>query len=260
MKTDKKYKPKEEVRDWYFVQYHPLSFEGFANLHLTITIDNAVKNNVIAAMEKEAEIWLNLYPAPLLVSAFDNMETPYDFSGIKEQSILMGFHNASGETCLYWRPLKKDEESPNKDLSKEYLDNLYFDFSFSTDAAYDADRKKRRQQIQMGYELFLVFPFLVAVIYESFVYFNRFFSLLAFFYVLYKAVQRALSFTGMWPKSKRENEKERKERLKEHYYYYCEMNPEGFKKLKLETLEKMAKERVRKEAESLKISKHSSLS
>jgi len=40
-----------------------------------------------------------------------------------------------------------------------------------------------------------------------------------------------------------------------HIYYYCKMNPEGFEKLKLDSLEKMAKERVKKEAESLKIKK-----
>jgi len=218
MYTDRKYKPKEETRDWYFVQYHPLSFGDFANLQLTITIENADKNDVTAAMEKEAEIWLNLYPVPLLVSAFDNTEMLYDFSGIKEQNILMGFLNAGRKIRLYWRPLKKDEENPNKDLSKEYLDNLYLDFSFTTDAEYNADKKKRRQQIERGLILFLFLPFVIVVIYESFIYFNKFLSLLAFLYILYKAVQKALRFAGMWPKSKRGEEKEREERLKEHYY------------------------------------------
>ncbi len=256
MKTDRRYKPKEEVRNWYFVQYHPLNFDDFAHLALTITIENAVKNDVITAMEKEAEIWLSLYPVPLLVSAFDNTDTVYDFSEIKEQNILMGFVNASGKICLYWRPLKKDEEGPNKDLSKEYLDNLYLDFSFTTFAEYDANRKKRNQQIENGLILFLVIPFVVTVAWESFIYFNKYLSFLAFLYILYKAIQKALQLVSMWPKSKREKEKEREQVLKDHYYYFCKTNPEGFEKLKLDTLEKMAKERVKKEAESLKIKNH----
>jgi uncharacterized protein YutD len=82
--------------------------------------------------------------------------------------------------------------------------------------------------------------------------------LLAFIYIVFKIAQKALKHLGTWPKSKNEKEKERIERLKDHYYYYCEMNPEGFKKLKLESLEKMAKEKVKKEAESLKINYRSS--
>ena len=252
MKIDKNYKPKTELRDWYFVQYYPLNFEGFSTLQLTITIENAFKNDVIAAMEKEAEIWLNLYPVPLLVSAFDNAENTYDFSEIKEQNILMGFLNAGGKICLYWRPLKKDEEGPNKDFSKDYLYNLFSDFPFTTDAEYNADKKIRRRQIERGYLLLLFVPFAAALIYESIIYFNRLFSLLAFFYIIFKIVQRALKFMGKWPKSKREKEKERVDRLKDHYYYYCDKNPEGFKKLISETLEKEAREKVKKETESLK--------
>lgn len=252
MKRDRNYKPKTESRDWYIVQYSPLNFEGFSILQLTVTIENAIKNEVIVAMEKEAELWLNLYPVPLLISAFDNAENSYDFGEIKERDILLGFFNASGKICLYWRSLKEDEEGPNKDFGKDYLDNLFSDFPFTTDAEYNADKKIRRQQIESGYLLLLFVPFAAALIYESMIYFNRLFSLLAFFYIIFKIVQKALKFLGKWPKSEREKEKERVDRLKDHYYYYCDKNPEGFKKLISETLEKEAREKVKEEAESFK--------
>lgn len=170
----------------------------------------------------------------------------------------MGLTDMSGKICLYWRPLNKDEEGPIKDLSKEYLDSLYMDFSFTTDAKYNANKKKRLQQIQTGFILFVFVPFVAAIIYESIIYFNRLFSLLAFLYILFKIVQKAIMLAGMWPKSKREKDREREERLKDIYYHYCKMNPEGFEKLKLETLEKIAKERVKNEAESLRMKNQSS--
>ena len=68
-------------------------------------------------------------------------------------------------------------------------------------------------------------------------------------------IETWLELSGKLPKSKRDKEIEDEERLKNHYYYHCQMNPEGFKRLMLENLDKMAKDRITKEAEALKISK-----
>ena len=81
-------------------------------------------------------------------------------------------------------------------------------------------------------------------------------SLIALFYSIYKAIQKLLELTGKWPKSKRKKEKEQEELLKNHYYYHCQMNPEGFQKLKNENFENMSKEDIKKEAESLKRDNH----
>jgi len=71
-------------------------------------------------------------------------------------------------------------------------------------------------------------------------------------YSFYKAFEKTLQLTGSWPKTKRSKEKELEEQLKNHYYYHCEKNPEGFKRLMRESLEKMSKDEIAKEAESLK--------
>ncbi len=77
-------------------------------------------------------------------------------------------------------------------------------------------------------------------------------SLIALIYSIYKAIQKLLELTGRWPKSKRAKEKEQEELLKNHYYYHCQMNPGGFQRLKNENFEKMAREAIKKEAETLK--------
>jgi hypothetical protein len=252
MPTDRKYEPIKEGRGWYFVEYHPpVSDFKFADLHLTITIENPQEVDIVNAMEKELNDWLRRYPVPVFVSTFDNKGDLYHISKTKECNHLTGFFDQDGKICLYWR-MVKDEEIPDIALNKEYVDELYSNFTFKTYAELDAERQKRRQQIERGFILFLFLPFVVTVIYESFVYFNKLLSLLAFFYILYKAVQKALKFAGMWPKSKREKEKEREENLKDHYYYHCQMNPKGFERLKLENFEKMGRDEIRKEVESLK--------
>lgn len=57
---------------------------------------------------------------------------------------------------------------------------------------------------------------------------------------------------GKLPKSKRQKAKEEEGRLKDHYYYHCQKNPEGFRKLMLENLEQMSKDEIAKEAAELK--------
>lgn len=76
--------------------------------------------------------------------------------------------------------------------------------------------------------------------------------MLAFLYIIFKYIQSAFQLMGIWPKSKREKGKEEEDRLKNQYYYYCKMNPEGFERLKLEADEKMAKARTANQAAILK--------
>ncbi len=99
--------------------------------------------------------------------------------------------------------------------------------------------------------MILVWIAITAFILEIFIYFNEYLSLMAFLFVLGKAIQKILQFANMWPRSKKEKEKELEQDLKEHYYYHCQMNPEGFKRLMLENLEEMRKREIIMEAKSL---------
>ena len=258
MDTNRKYSPMKISRGWYYVEYYPPIVEWkFAILHLTIPIENPNNADIVLAMEEEARVLLRKFPVPLMVSAFDIKEDLIDLTAIKSQNSLLGFIKENGDIFLSWEHVK-DENIPDTALNKEYVDNLYSNFEYIEDSKYDSQKRERRRNIEKGFALLLFIPFVITVIVESFLYFNNYFSLFAFIYILFIAVQKSLYFAGMWPKSKKEKEQEKEERLKEHYYYYCKLNPDGFAKLKLETLEKMAKERTLKEAEALKRISHSS--
>lgn len=254
MLTDRKYEPKKENREWYFVEYHPANYFKFANVQLVLTIDQANETDITVAMEKEAKHWLNLYPVPLFVSVFDNTGSLYKFSETQEKNHLNGFLDESGKTQLLWG-LLKDEEIPNVALDQEYRNNIYSDFNFTTYAQLDVERQQRRRQIDDGRFIILLWIVITTFVVEIFIYFNQLLSWLAFVFVLYKAIQNILQFANIkiFPISERKKAEELEKRLKDHYYYHCQMNPEGFQRLKLENFERMAKDDIAKEVASLKL-------
>ncbi len=196
MSTDRKYMPVKESRGWYFIEYHPpvIDFK-FASLNLVITIENAREIDVVNAMEKELKHWLNRYPVPLFVSAFDNSGEVYNLSKIKDCNHLMGFLNQDGEICLYWR-LLKDEEIPEVVLDREYVNNLYSDISFKTYAELDIDRQKRRRKIKLGWLVFFVWLVMVPLFIEILGYFNNWLSSIVLIYSFYKALQKGIELIG----------------------------------------------------------------
>jgi len=256
MNTDRKYMPVQESRGWYFVEYHPpVSDFKFANLQLVILIENASDIDIANAMEKELKDWLKRYPVPLFVSAFDNKGDLLSLSKIKGYNHLIGFFDPDGKVCLYWR-LVKDNEIPDIALNKEYVNNLYSNLDYKTTAELDAERLKRRKEIRRGSFIFFVWLVIIPLLISVLEFYSIWLSLLALIYSFYKALQTGLELRGKWPESRRKKDKELEERLKDHYYYHCQMNPEGFKRLMRENLENMEKDKIAKEAESLKTNKY----
>ena len=131
MRTERKYEPIKESRGWYFVEYYPpVSNHKFATLNLVI-IEDASKNDIVIAMEKELEKWLIQYPIPLFVTALDNKGDLYNLSEIKPCNHLIGFSSEDGKMKLHWK-LLKENELPNVALNREFVDNLYSDLDYKT--------------------------------------------------------------------------------------------------------------------------------
>ncbi|MFZ3079881.1 MAG: hypothetical protein WA109_09345 [Bellilinea sp.] len=255
MNNERKYEPIKESRGWYYVEYRPLDRGSkHAILNLVITED-ANTSDVANAMEKEAKIWLGLYPVPLLVSAFDNADSIYNLHGTRQNDHLIGFINQDNKICLHWESINY-EEIPNNALNKEYVDTLYSNLGYKTYDELDNERKKRQKNIKSGWFIFLIWVAVIPAIWAILEYSSNLLSIIALLYSLYMAIRKGLELIGKWPKSKREKEQEIENRLKNHYYYHCQMNPEGFNRLKLENLTNLTKARIEKEAESLKNNSH----
>ena len=254
MGAGRKYEPVREMRGWYYIEYLPPAIGNkYARLNLTITEDRP-KNEVINAMEKELELWLTRYPVPIFATAWDDKENIYDFSGIKPKNNLIGFFASDNKLLLYWESVT-ETEIPDLTLDQEYLDNLYSDLDFKTYAELDIERQKRRKGIIRGRFLIFIWLVVIPIIVLIFEFSNDWLSAFIFLYSVSKGIETWLDQWGKLKKSKRELGEEEKERLKNYYYHHCQMNPDGFKRLMLENLDKMAKDRTIKEAEALKISK-----
>jgi hypothetical protein len=254
MGNDRKYEPIKESRSWYFVEYYPpRSGERFATLYLVIT-DNSSQKKIASAMEQELKNWLKRYPIPIMVSPFNNKGDLYNLSKVRACNHLTGFFVEDQQIRLYWK-LLKDEEIPDTALNREYVDSLFSGLIYKTHAEFDKERHKWRKQIKAGWVIFFIWIVILPAIYAIFEYSNNLLAVVALIYSLYKAIRKGLELTGKWPKSKRTKEREREEQLKNHYYYHCQMNPEGFRKLMLENLDKMSEDQIAKEADALKKNK-----
>src|SRR5277367_4050233 len=98
------FKPIQEDRDWYFVEYSPpLESHRFATLKLVIP-GKVEKAKIVQAMETELAGWLARYPIPLMVSAFDATGSLIHLAPIKECDFLMGFEPKGQKTITSdWR-------------------------------------------------------------------------------------------------------------------------------------------------------------
>jgi len=250
--TGRKYTPMKESRGWYLVEYHPpLRDSKTATLSLVITVEHAPEVDIVNAMEKELRDWLNRYPVPLLVFAFDNMGDLCSLGTLQKYGYLTGFFDQDAKIRSYWGPLE-DKEIPDVALNRKYVDQLYSAFDYKTYAELDVDRQRRRRGIKIGYVVLVawlvVIPLLIAIL----DYYTDLLALPVLLYSFYKGIRKWLELRGKWPKSSREKQRELEERLKDHYYYHCQMNPEGFKRLMRENLDEMRKDEIAREAEALR--------
>ena len=252
MKTGKKYEKILGSRKDYFVEYYPCENDQlFAALNL-VFVKESDKNDVVDAIENELKHWLTRYPIPLFISAFDEKGDLIRLDGIKPSDHLIGFFDQNQKICLHWR-LLKDEEIPKIALDREYVDNLYSNLHFKTYSDLDVERRKRRKQIKIGWFIFFIWLVVVPALIAILENYNYWISFLAMVFSLYKAVQKGLELTGKLPKSKKVKAKEIEDQLKDHYSYHCQLNPEGFDRLKRDNFEKMGIDEITKEARSLKM-------
>lgn len=74
---------------------------------------------------------------------------------------------------------------------------------------------------------------------------------LALAYSLWKAFQQWRLMTGRAKKSKKDIAKDEEDLRMKHHHYHCELNPDGFLRLKIENFNHKAEEYVRNEFNSI---------
>ena len=249
---DRKYETIKESREGYFVEYYP-NTQGNRLAHLQLVfVKDINKSDTVQLMENELKTWLFQYPIPLMVSAFDKKGDLLHLDPIKPVNFLIRFFDNDKNICMYWKSLK-NEEIPNDASNREYVNKIYSNLQFKTFAELDNETKNKRKKLKIGWYILFIWLVPFAILLAILENYNNWVSFLAMAFSIFIAVRKGLEMFGRWPKSKRDRDKEKEEQLKNHYYYHCQLNPEGFAKLRNENFEKMAMDEITREVKSLKM-------
>ena len=238
----------------YFIEYMPPNGnKRFANLNL-VFYKNFNHTEVRSYMESEAQYWIHRYPIPVMVTAFDEKGDEIEFDSSLTYNCLVAWMSSENKLVKKWG-LIKDNELPDDALSSDYIRKIYHDIDYKTkqetheQANEDLKRKSKELKVFRGM-IFLwavVIPGSVALLGWS----NPIIGVVVTVYALGKAAWEGGKLLGWIKPSVREQVKKDKERRLHYYFYHCERNPEGFRRLLVENLEQDERENINTEAKNL---------
>lgn len=162
----------------------------------------------------------------------------------------------TGETRLVWQS-PGDEEAPGKVLDNRTLLRVYEGIPYKTPGVSEREFKTWAQSVRIGRWLVLAPVFIWVVVaapawalaqWAS----PRWVGTLVLLYCFAMAFVKALKLSGKWKPSPRKLQARDRERRMEDYYYHCERNPEGFERLKVESVERDVREQIQNEARELR--------
>ncbi|HXQ42171.1 MAG TPA: hypothetical protein VN821_12950, partial [Candidatus Udaeobacter sp.] len=247
----------KENRGSYFVEYQPpVSNNPFATLNLVYP-ESYDLGFVADTMKAEVAHWLVRYPVPIMAWAFDAAEKRIRPHGDADDGLLVGWYAPGTATLTYaWKveglPLFLNDTTNLPDWR-----TIYKDVPFRTGAEVKANAnrewiKTRKQNLTLRVILVIwlaVIPAAWAIIqYLG----PEWLAIAVLLYSLWQAFRAARKLFWRVEPSKVEKEKAETNLRRDHYFYHCELNPEGFARLKVENFEREAKERIVKEAEALR--------
>lgn len=243
----------KEDRGWYFVEYRPpITGYQFATLQLVILEKGKGPEEIAVSMEAELVIWLERYPIPIMVSAFDDSGDVVRLEKSRGCNYLIGYIDGQTHKVVReWRLLTK-EELPRDALDTSYLQKIYSQIPFKTKQQLREEAQQKAKHLRLGWWVVFVWAVVVPAGVAILEWWSDWLGVAVLLYSLYKAVEKALRLVGKWHKSKVEIQKEAEEARMRHHHYHCACNPEGFERLKVENFERWAREQIREEALSIK--------
>ena len=244
-------------RGSYFVQYSPpITSSPFATVQLIFS--NAVSPvDAATAMEREVIEWLQRYPVPIMVSAFDASGSLISLEDLRGGNHAIGWNSQNSRNPeLHWR-MVADDELPHRTWEPSVLRSIYADIPSRTSTQLTAVAQRQKHIVQFGWWLVLVWavviPTLIAIID-----FNapEWLARLTLLYSLSRAYIEFMKLKGWWPRTDKDLADADEERRMRHHHYHCERNPQGFERLRSENFERESRDEIQREAASLKAERH----
>jgi len=240
----------KEDRDDYYVIYHPINLKNcnFAQLDI-IFIASVSVNELALIMEKEFDIWISRFPLPLMVTTFDRKGDKISLDSIKPNSELIGYVEKSTNKII-----KTWERMPDSIFPRieDDIIMVYKGLSYKTveQKEQECDNYiKEKRNYKCFINITLISWIIITIVIAFLGWKNYWVGMAAFLYSFYKAIRQVFKIIGF--RTKKDSEKDEKDRKMKHYYYHCELNPEGFRKLVSENVGKELEEEIKKEKRSL---------
>lgn len=245
----------KERRETYYVTYQPADSRlRFAILSLVYPGSTPDVASIAEQMVHEMAMWLDRFPVPVMVSAFDASDECILVHSDSSSSHLMGFVDPlTSKTVSHWGVLS-EKALPVEQSTSEYLSKVYDEVPFRLKAEVRSGAEKEALQLRRGIRLFRIasifwvgIPLLIEVVSLGIGWIG---------YVLWTISVSVGSYEfaktiGWIGRSKRQIERDEEMRKMRHYAFHCEINPAGFERLKIENFERDAMEETRKEFNSL---------
>lgn len=255
-----KFQTIREGRQRYFCEYNPpIANHRFATLDITFPNVTLVAD-VTRACELEIEIWVKRYGVPVMLTAWDAAEEqialadPYGKDVLKDK--LVGWINPSNQQFQSAKTIKEltyflDQNTTATDWANIYKRINFIDLdearANAAQSASNSANQIRLFKLLLGFWVGVI-PITWAII--------EFFGpvwlgIIVTLYAIYKPTMAALKVWGYLKPNAQETLKLEKVRLNTHYQYHCELNPDGFSRLKNENFTSQAEKNIREEAERL---------
>lgn len=224
---------KSEKNERYFTEYHPPS-PGWRFSTLSINyICEVSSEQVVKDLEDQSKLWTNRYPVSLMASAFDLNGDLIDLCKAKASSHLITILKANGSYASW--ELQGDAEFPDLEIEDQL--EIFKDIGFRTQSEINRKSDVRVKSMKRFKILLVFWAVFVPLIISILEFFSpEWIGVLALGYSFYKAYKQWRIMTGRDEKSEKEKAKEEEEHAMRHHHYHCELNPEGFLKLKSENL------------------------
>lgn len=243
----------KEKRDQYYVSYRPDYDCGFAVINLTF-IEDLPFEGIIDCMKYEMNYWLKRYPLPVMISSFDNTDSFIDVKN-NESSSLLGWLEPTSKTLKTTWSLDK---SPNFTLEEygrdQWVETIDIPYRTTDQVKEDVDKQitERVKGVKLLKFIMLMWVCAIPIAWAILQLFGPFWlGVIVTIYSIIRALNAGIKVYGKSKKSAKEIEQEEQKLKREHYFYHCELNPEGFYRLRNENFEKEARERNLKEFGSI---------
>lgn len=127
----------KEPRDTYYVQYTPAWHDAYFAILAVVFKEEPALQQISDIMEWECKKWMQRYPVPLMVSAFDSTGDVISLNGEMGRNYLIGIRQNNVTVC-HWRSFKK-AEYPFGALTESQLLDIYHDIPQTT---YEERKRK----------------------------------------------------------------------------------------------------------------------